>query len=99
MQDQLLSDDFPPIRERKSSEDPIRVPSRPRCRSSAVQKVHKQRRPPRSESPPQSPLRPRRPRLPNTGLGGRNILNTREVTVRHAQVSIKYLVGESYANI
>jgi hypothetical protein len=44
-QDELLSDeysDFPPIRVRKSSpEAPIRVPSRHRCYSSAVQKDSK----------------------------------------------------------
>jgi hypothetical protein len=36
--------------------------------------------------------------LPNAGLGSRNILNTREVTVGHAQVSVECFVDD-YANI
>ena len=86
-QDELLSDGFPPIRERKSSESPIRVP---RHRSSAVQK---DRTRPRSESPPQLPQHP------DTGLGDRSILNTIAVRVRHAQVSIEHFqVVDHYAN-
>jgi hypothetical protein len=98
-QDGLLSDeysDFPSIRERKSSsEAPIRVPSHHRRYSSTVQKDPERRRPPnQSESSPQPP---RRPRLPNTGLGGKNILNAIEASVQHAQVSIEHFLDD-YAN-
>jgi hypothetical protein len=92
-QDELLSDeysDFPPIRVHKSSpEAPIRVPSHHRQCSSTVQKYPKWRHPPSQSEPP--------PRLPNTGLGGRNILNTIEMTAWHAQVSVEHFVDD-YAN-